>query len=177
MPEGGASDGGPPPFTLPRRGGRVSVHARVHSPSIEAARELVTLILEGEPPTDFRLAYALDRMAAAWHAAPEGQRIYPGIDPPERDLAALRAFLEARFPDYGFYRAADLRVPGDSPQGIGDAIDDLLDLVLDLSAAVWLADQVDLDDGHWHLHLLHFHWGRHLRDLALYLHMRQHESE
>jgi len=143
------------------------------SPSIEAARRLVALILDGPAPGEVALVRALDRMADAYHAAPEGECIYTEVDPPERDGAALRARIEARFPDYGFYRSAGLLVSGDEPPGIGDAIDDLLDLVLDLGGAVWLADHVGLDDAHWHLHLLHFHWGRHLRELALYLHMRR----
>jgi hypothetical protein len=56
---------------------------------------------------------------------------------------------------------------------MGDAIDDLADLTLDMREVVWLAEHVGLDDAHWSFRLHYFHWGRHARELALYLHSRQ----
>lgn len=143
------------------------------SPAIEAARDLVALILEGPPPHDSTLARALDRLAAAYHDVPDAAPSEGDTEPPEADSAALTKRLGERFPDYGFYPVADPLGASDAPLMLGDAIDDLLDLVLDLGAAVWLADHVGLDHAHWYLRLLHFHWGRHLRELALYLHARR----
>lgn len=143
------------------------------SPAIEAARALVALILEGPAPDDAALAAALDRVAAAYHDAPDPESIQGGAEPPAVDGQALYRRLCARFPDYGLYPIGDPVGEIDAPTMVGDAIDDLLDLARDLGGAVWLADQVGLDDGHWYLRLHHFHWGRHLRELALYLHLRR----
>lgn len=55
---------------------------------------------------------------------------------------------------------------------VGDAIDDLADLTLDMREVVWLADHVGVDDAHWSYRLHFFHWGRHARELSLYLHAR-----
>jgi len=38
---------------------------------------------------------------------------------------------------------------------------------------VWRFDHLGADDAHCYLRLLHFHWGRHLRELSLYLHTRR----
>jgi hypothetical protein len=57
--------------------------------------------------------------------------------------------------------------------GMGDAIDDLADIILDVREVVWLADQLTLDDAHWAFRLHFFHWGQHARELLLYLQARQ----
>ena len=43
---------------------------------------------------------------------------------------------------------------------MGDAIDDLADLTLDMREVVWLADHMGLDDAHWSFRLQYSHWGR-----------------
>lgn len=56
---------------------------------------------------------------------------------------------------------------------MSDALDDLRDITLDLREVIWRAERLGLDDAHWYFHLHFFHWGRHMRELALYLHARQ----
>jgi hypothetical protein len=55
---------------------------------------------------------------------------------------------------------------------VGDAIDDLADLTLDMREAVCLGDHVSVDDAHWSYRLHFPHWGRHARELSLYVHAR-----
>jgi hypothetical protein len=38
----------------------------------------------------------------------------------------------------------------------GDAIDDLMDITLDMREVVWLADHVGVDDAHWSFRLRFF---------------------
>lgn len=146
------------------------------SPIIAVTWRLLDLILQDEPPSDAVLAQALDELALAYHDTPEGEPAPSNQDPPARNQAALRAIIEVRFPDYGYYAVMldplDLDLSG-SKAGIGDAIDDLLDIASDLAEAVWRFDHLGADDAHWYLHLLHFHWGRHMRELSLYLHARR----
>jgi hypothetical protein len=61
----------------------------------------------------------------------------------------------------------------DAPSSIGDALDDLGDIILDMREVVWLADNIGLEDAHWSFRLQFFHWGTHARDLLRYLHGRQ----
>ncbi|HET6941361.1 MAG TPA: hypothetical protein VFH89_04275 [Sphingomicrobium sp.] len=56
---------------------------------------------------------------------------------------------------------------------VGDAVDDLTDITQDMRAVVWFADNVGRDDAHWAFRLFFFHWGRHARELSLYLHARR----
>jgi len=144
------------------------------SPIIQTAWRLLDLILQEEPPTDAALAQALDELALAYHEVPEGWAASSNMEPPKRDNAAVRAIISARFPDYGYYVCAiDQLDLSQDKVGIGDAIDDLVDVAGDLAEAVWRFDHLGADDAHWYLRLLHFHWGRHLRELSLYLHARR----
>ncbi|MDB5709472.1 MAG: hypothetical protein JWL96_1542 [Sphingomonas bacterium] len=143
------------------------------SPIIQTAWRLLDLILQEEPPSDAALAEALDELALAYHGTPEGAPAPSNQDPPARDSAALFAIIAARFPDYGVYAIADPLDPSPASLGTGDAIDDLLDIAGDMAEAVWRFDHLGADDAHWYLRLLHFHWGRHLRELSLYLHARR----
>lgn len=143
------------------------------SPIIQTAWRLLDLILQDEPPGDAALAEALDELALAFHQAPEGKAAIGFGEPPARNGAALRPLIAARFPDHGYYAVVDPLVLLPDKPGIGDAIDDLVDIASDMAEAVWRFDHLGADDAHWYLRLLHFHWGRHLRELSLYLHARR----
>jgi hypothetical protein len=143
------------------------------SPIIQTAWRLLDLILQEEPPTDAVLAQALDELALACHETPQGAPAPTNQDPPARDSDALRTIITARFPDYGVYAVVNPLDPSPVSVGTGDAIDDLVDIAGDLAEAVWRFDHLGADDAHWFLHLLHFHWGRHMRELSLYLHARR----
>lgn len=143
------------------------------SPIIQTAWRLLDLILQEEPPTDAALAEALDELALAYHEMPEGKAATGIGEPPVRDGAALRPLIAARFPDYGLYAVADPLDLSSGKTGTGDAIDDLVDIAGDMAEAVWRFDHLGADDAHHYLRLLHFHWGRHMRELSLYLHARR----
>jgi hypothetical protein len=143
------------------------------SPAIEAARHLLSVIWDGSTPTDEELAAALDRLAGAYHLAPPGVASALDVDPPEDDWTALHQQVAARFPTYGLYPVADTTAAMDQALMMGDAADDLADITRDLRETIWRFDNLGVQDAHWSLQLLYFHWGRHMRGLALYLHDRQ----
>lgn len=140
--------------------------------TVQAARQFLQLVWEGEPPKDEELVAALDRLLAAYHDTPSDQPSDGDRDAPRQDYDSLRSQLVERFPKYGFYPTADATAPLDAPAMVGDAIDDLADLTLDMRDVVWLADHQAVADAHWYFRLHYFHWGLHARELALYLHAR-----
>jgi hypothetical protein len=142
------------------------------SPTIAAVRRFLELIGKDEPPPcNERLAKALDELAVAYHEAPEGYTSEDDREPPHWDFKARYAALGERFPDLGIYAVADPTEAVNEEQMCGDAIDDLTDIERDLSEVVWRFEILGADDAHWHFKLLYrCHWGRHLRELALYVH-------
>ena len=77
------------------------------TPTIAAARTFLELIGKGEPPSNERLAKALDELAIAYHQAPEGNPVEGDLDAPDRDFKARYGALAERFPDLGMYAVAD----------------------------------------------------------------------
>ena len=129
----------------------------------------------GAPPTVEALSLALDALVLAMHALPDVAVSAVDIDPPVRDGHAMYSALRPRFPGLGYHGVADpLEVSPPGEVMVGDAIDDLTDIVGDLEQCLWRHDNVGLDDALWHLGLLYrTHWGRHARELGLYLHALQ----
>ena len=143
------------------------------SSSLASVRAFVALVTEGDAPALHDLARALDSLAVAYHDAPPGQPAEFEAEPPTADYAALYETLSARFPDLGFYASTDPSEP-DSEVLTGDAIDDLTDIVSELTELSWREAVLGADDAHWFLRFLFgAHWGRHMRDLSLYLHVKQ----
>lgn len=146
------------------------------SPTIAAARRFLAFLKEDGTPSDEYVAKSLDELAMAYHEAPEGDPSDEDIDPPDRGHEHYKkryAELGAKFPDYGYYSVADWTEPLSKESVIGDAIDDLADIEGDLDKVIWRAENLGLDDAHWHFRFLYqIHWGRHLRELSLYLYGR-----
>lgn len=143
------------------------------TPTIAAVRDFLALVGAGEPPSDERLAEALDQLAIAYHHAPEGEPADDDRDSPEWNFKARYAALAERFPNLGIYAVADPTEAINDEAMCGDAIDDLADIERDLSEVVWRFENIGAEDAHWYFKLLYrSHWGRHLRELALYLHAK-----
>ncbi len=96
---------------------------------------------------------------------------YP--EAPERNYQLIREKVQKRFPDLGFYN-----IPQDVSEKlekseiiVGDAIDDISDIVGDLSEVLWCFENTSKNDALWHYqNSFRSHWGKHLRELQLYLH-------
>lgn len=140
------------------------------------AEDFLAVVLGDDEPSEERLVVVLDDLAAAYHRAPGGKPAPDdGGEAPEAGYDALRGTVGGRFPGLGLYSVAvDPNDPTPRPTGVGDAVDDLVDIVRDLQEFFWRRRTNGSDDALWHLRLsFEAHWGRHLRDLALLLHARR----
>lgn len=113
-----------------------------------------------------------DRILAAIHDLPDvaDDSDYP--DPPEKEYKKTRELVSAAFPDFGFYNLPDtvLEDIGGSKVMVGDAIDDITDIVDEFTEVLWRHEHTSAEDAIWHLRFGYTsHWGRHMRDLQFYL--------
>ena len=97
------------------------------------------------------------------------EREYP--DRPERDYKASYTSIGNLFPSLGFYSSAlNILDIEQATLGIGDAIDDIVDIAGDLSEIIWRYENTSENDALFHFRLtFSSHWGLHLRNLQLYL--------
>ena len=138
--------------------------------NIKAAEHFIALATTGDAPSSEQLSRALDELALSYYDTPAGLPDEEAADPP----AFAKENLGERFPSYGFYAVADPNEVVESEPMVGDAIDDLTDIVSDLRKIVWRYDNIGAADAHWHFRLLfQAHWGEHLRNLLRYLHAKQ----
>jgi len=145
----------------------------VTSPAIDAARCFLAVAWEGERPSDAELTAALDRLVSVYPDTPDAEPSGIDVEAPRNSGPNFFEQLGARYPDYGYYPAADPMGEAGDPPSVGDAVDDLGDIIIDMLEVVWLADHVGENDAHWSFRLMFFHWGAHARDLLRYLHGRQ----
>jgi hypothetical protein len=144
------------------------------TPTISETRRILLLIEGGEPPSDEQLSRALDELVLVYHHCPPGDPTGPEADPPRDSFRIPYAVMGAHFPDYGYYASADPTKVLDEEPCVGDAIDDLIEIVRDLREVSWRFDALGPDDAHWHLRFLfRINWGGHLRSLSHYLHVKQ----
>jgi hypothetical protein len=100
-------------------------------------------------------------------------------EPPRKNQTELRKVIEKNFPEYGYYNVA-LTVTdkiGEAEIGVGDAIDDIVDIYIDLCEVQWRWENTSIDDALWHYNNSYkAHWGEHLRDLQRYVYHLQHSE-
>jgi len=84
----------------------------------------------------------------------------------------IRKNIESNFPDFGYYTIAlDLMdINNKDNMAIGDAIDDLSDIILDLLQIKWRMENNSQHDGLWYFELIFSgHTQQHIIDLLNYL--------
>lgn len=135
------------------------------------ARYLVELVTEAPSPSLEQLSRALDRVAWSFDGVPD--QVRPGFEPPSLP-APDRNLVAARFPELGLYSAGDPRKFHAAPE-IADAIDDIMDIVGDLSVAIAIASDAGSDEAARHLQIMADHWLTHLRRLGLLLHVLKYD--
>ncbi|MDB4224887.1 DUF5063 domain-containing protein [Granulosicoccus sp.] len=99
------------------------------------------------------------------------EKDYP--DAPEWDPAEIRERLCERFPKLGLYCTSygELEKFEEAQIVVGDAIDDLVDIVLDLKDVQWCLKNTSTYDAAWNYQFRYrTHWGLHARELQLHLH-------
>lgn len=140
---------------------------------IEAVCAYLALLREppGTPIQAWQaLAEALDRLACAYHSTA------CTFDEDARDPIGLATYVELRelaaaaFPDFGFYAVVRPGAGVDAQGMLGDAIDDLADIAVEMMEVEWRWNNNGPADAAWQFHVGYAHWARHLIDLRGYVH-------
>jgi hypothetical protein len=98
------------------------------------------------------------------------QTDYPDFD--KTHLPNVRQNIESNFKDFGFYKTIlDINdIDNLQDNAIGDAIDDLNDIIIDLLEIKWRIENNSLADGLWFFELtFRTHIQQHILDLLNYL--------
>ena len=140
---------------------------------IDAARNFLSTVWGGIPPSDAALAAALDRLFVAYHDIQPLEVTYSELAPPEQEWNSLYNEVAKRFPDYGLYPILNPLEVYEPTLMMADSIDDIADITKDMRDTIWLGKHVGLDQAHSSYVQFYFHWGQHARELSLYLHARQ----
>lgn len=87
-------------------------------------------------------------------------------------LPDIRQNVESNFKDYGFYKTIlDINdIDNLKDSAIGDAIDDLSDIITDLLEIKWRIENNSLADGLWYFQLIFYgHTQQHILDLLNFM--------
>lgn len=141
----------------------------------ETIKEFLSLVLDDESELDEPnlLIAALDKLA---YSIIHINYVFDETDfpeSPEQNYQLIRKKVQKRFPTLGYYNVAQ-DISDNLEKSIvvvGDAIDDISDIVVDLSEVMWCFENTSENDALWHYQNSYkTHWGKHLRELQLYLH-------
>lgn len=95
---------------------------------------------------------------------------YPDFD--KSKLPDIRLNVSSNFKDFGFYKTiiAIYDIDNLKNNAIGDAIDDLSDIIIDLLEIKWRIENNSLADGLWYFQLIFYgHTQQHILDLLNYM--------
>lgn len=98
------------------------------------------------------------------------ERDFPDFD--KSQLPDIRQNVESNFKDYGFYKTIlDINdIDNLKENAIGDAIDDLTDIITDLLEIKWRIENNSLADGLWFFELTFYsHTQQHILDLLNFM--------
>lgn len=90
-------------------------------------------------------------------------------------LPNIRLNVESNFKEFGFYKTVlDINdIDNLKDNAIGDAIDDLSDIITDLIEIKWRIENNSLADGLWHFELIFYgHTQQHILDLLNFMKQR-----
>jgi len=147
---------------------------------VGAARDYLRYVLSDESGADpgdvqmMRLTRLLDKLAAATEFTSDE----PADTTDEDDSTEAQSFyrrIGANFPGLGWYSTVlDINPePSEDKIAVADAIDDLADIAMDLTAVVRVSESSGLDAARQEFNFrFRTHWGFHLRELQLYLYCR-----
>mgnify|MGYP003577420613 CR=1 FL=1 len=97
---------------------------------------------------------------------------YPDFD---RQIGTVRQNVESNFPEFGFYKSVSDINDIDNLQNdhIGDAIDDLTDIIIELWEIKWRMVNNSIADGLWFFELIFYsHTQQHILSLLNYMKQR-----
>jgi len=143
---------------------------------IEVIEGFLSYVYESKPLTDSELnefIFHLDKLALTMANLEFvfDETEYP--DAPEKNYNDTYKTICSRFPMLGYYNvvANISKNIVESEVCVGDAIDDIADIVGDLEQVLWYFRNTSKDNALWHYQeSFKRHWGTHLRELQLCLH-------
>lgn len=96
-------------------------------------------------------------------------------DCPDFNFEQIRKNIESNFPDFGFYNlVSNLNITYKPENIVGDAVDDLSDIIKDLLEVKWRVENNSISDGLWFLSFsFENHFEQHLIDLLNYIKTKQ----
>lgn len=106
------------------------------------------------------------------------EKEYP--DSPRADYNHLRQLAVERFPNFGLYNMPEVFIDkiAQTEVVVGDALDDVVDIAIDLYEVVWRWHNTTSQDALWYYQFgYNSHWGEHLRWLQLYIYNLKHRSK
>ncbi len=98
---------------------------------------------------------------------------YPDFD--NEKYQNIRQNVESNFKDFGFYKMVlEINDMVNDEIGIGDAVDDLSDIIKDLLEVKWRIENNSLNDGLWFFNFIfNSHTEKHIIDLLNYIKQRE----
>ena len=114
------------------------------------------------------LSASLSRLLELGELCPESYAD-SDLEPPDEDETVLRDKIERNFPTFGTYFVVR---PDEDRMYVADAVDDIIDIWLDLNRSIWHIREDDPANGAWYAKLMFNHWGEHAINLKRYLHKR-----
>lgn len=145
----------------------------------QTIKELIDLLMEKQTSSnEYEFLSLLDKLAFQISettpiAPPDGEEI------PENDYPAIRKAAEVAFPNWGFYNVAGeiTQNIGECEIHVGDAIDDVTDIINDLKMVYWSYQNEPEEMAIWHLlDSFNNHWRAHMRSLQFYVHCLETEQ-
>ena len=98
------------------------------------------------------------------------EKKYPEFD--NTELLKIRENIESNFPNFGYYKIPNeiAEIENESENLIGDSVDDLSDIILDLQEIKWRAKNTSENDSKWFFKLIfESHTKNHIINLLNYL--------
>jgi hypothetical protein len=143
------------------------------------SRYLLWVTEQAYEPDVSDLLAALDGLASTYHDLPQGKGATISAEPPELcDYRARYSTMGRRFPELGLYSYVDTLKPSEAEMGIGDAIDDLVDIAAEMHAILWYLDTTGWNGASARTHQMRYHWlAEHLRPLVLHLEQRRYQPD
>jgi len=143
--------------------------------SIEKEIETLISLVEAPDKNDDvieTLIHSLDKLTFQVHEAEFAFDENEYDDAPEINYGELRTVVEKKFPKLGYYHTSDFEEPTEKngEVSLGDAIDDIVDIVADLKDVKWYFENTSKNNAIWHFVTgFRSHWGGHVRELQTYL--------
>ena len=139
----------------------------------QTTKGLIDLVMENQSVSNERkFLYLLDRLAyQISETTPTDPPV--GKEIPENDYPAIRKAAEVTFPNWGLYNVAGeiTQNIGECKIHVGDAIDDVTDIINDLKMVYWSYQNESEEMAIWHsLDSFNNHWRAHMRSLQFYVH-------